>query len=135
MKSYSEGVILPSNYDTKVSASNLKREISGKYLSMTTSKSTKEKKPPLIRKQNDIVERIRDDSASKKKTKSVKWSKSITQKEVSITNTVQPQQSTILPPIPKCSPLPKPLVSVKMLRDEIKPYNIVQAVKELLAFS
>ena len=41
MKSYSEGVILPPNYDTKVSASNLKREIPGKYLSMTTSKSTK----------------------------------------------------------------------------------------------
>ena len=43
MKSYSEGVILPSNYDTKLSASNLKRKISGKYLSMTTSKSTKVK--------------------------------------------------------------------------------------------
>ena len=41
MKSYSEGVILPSEYDTKVSASNLKREISGKYLSTTTSKITK----------------------------------------------------------------------------------------------
>ena len=76
--------MLPSNYDTKVSASNLKRAISGKYLSMTTSRSTKLKKIPLIRNQNDIVEIIRYDSSSKKKTKSVKWSKSITQKEVSI---------------------------------------------------
>ena len=46
MKSYLEGVILPSDYDTKVSASNLKQEISGKYLSMTTSKITKVT-PPL----------------------------------------------------------------------------------------
>ena len=46
MKSYSEDVILPSDYDTKVSASNLKQEISGKYLSMTTSKITKVT-PPL----------------------------------------------------------------------------------------
>ena len=69
MKSSSEGVILPSNYDTKVSASNLKREVSGKYLSMTTSKSTKVKIPPLICKQKDLVERIRDNSASKKKIK------------------------------------------------------------------
>ena len=92
MKRYSEGVILPSNYFTKVSARNLKRDISGKYLSMITSKSTKVKNPPLIHKQNDLVERINDDSESKKKTKSVKWSKSITQKEVSIPNTVQPKQ-------------------------------------------
>ena len=60
MKSYSEGVILPSNYDTKVSASNLKREISGKYLSVTTSKGTKVKTPPLIFKKKYLVERIRD---------------------------------------------------------------------------
>ena len=90
MKSYSEDVILPSDYDTKVSASNLKQEISGKYLSMTTSKITKVNPPPLIRNQNDTEERIRDNSASKKKTKKVKRSKSITQKEVSIPNTVQP---------------------------------------------
>ena len=69
MKSYSEGVILPSNYDTIVSASNLKREIPRKYLSMTTSKITKVKNPPLIRKQNNLLEIFRDDSASKKKTK------------------------------------------------------------------
>ena len=119
MKSYSEGVILPSNYDTKLSASNLRREISGKYLSMTTSKSKKVKNPSLIRKQNNLLERIRYDSASKKKTKSVKWSKSITQKEVSIPNTVQPQQSTILPPISKGFTLPKQLVAVNMSIDDI----------------
>ena len=96
---------------------------------MITSKSTKVKNLPLIRKQNDLVERIRDDSASKKKTKSVKWSNSITKKEVSIPNTVQPQQATILPPIPKGSPFPKPLVAVKMSRDDIEHYIIVQAVK------
>ena len=62
-------------------------------------------------------------------------SKSITQKEVSIPNTVQPQQATIIPPIPKGSPLPKPLVAVKMSRDKIEQCSIVQAVKELLAFS
>ena len=92
MKSCSEGVILPSNYDTKVSASNLKQEISGKYLSMKTSKSTKVKNPHMIRKQKYLVEIIRDNSASKKKTKSIKWSKSINQKEVRILNTVKPQQ-------------------------------------------
>ena len=119
MKIYSKGVILPSNYDTKVSASNLKQEISGKYLSMTTSKITKVNPPPLIRNQNDTEERIRDNSASKKKTKKVKRSKSITQKEVSIPNTVQPQHATIIPPIPKGSPFPKPLVAVKMSRDDI----------------
>ena len=135
MKSYSEGVFLPSDYDTKVSASNLKQEISGKYLSMTKIKITKVKNTPLTRKQNFLVERIRDNSASKKKTKRVKWSKSITQKEVSIPNNVQPQQATILPPITKCSLFTKPLVSVKMSRDDIEQYSIVQAVKELLAFS
>ena len=49
MKSYSEGVISSSNYDTKVSASKLKREVSGWYLSMIKSKNTKLKKPHLIR--------------------------------------------------------------------------------------
>ena len=49
MKSYSEGVILPPNYYTKVSASNLKREISGNYLSMTISKGTKVKNTPQSR--------------------------------------------------------------------------------------
>ena len=135
MKISSEGVILPSNYDTKVSASNLKQEVSGKYLSMTTSKSTKVKIPPLIRKRNDLLERIRYNSASKKKTKRVKWSKSITQKEVSIPNTLQPQQATILPPITKGSPLPKPLVAVNMSRYDIEHYIVVQVVKELLALS
>ena len=129
MKSYSERVILPSNYDTRVSASNLKREISGKYLSMITSKITKVKNPHLIRKRNNLVERIRDNSASKKNTKSEKWSKSITQKEVSIPNIVQPHQATIMPPIPKGSPFPKPLVAVKISIDEIEKYIIVQAVK------
>ena len=123
-------MILPSNYDTKVSASNLRREISGKYLSMITSKITKVKNPPLIRKQNDLVERIRDDSARKKNTKNVKWIKSITQKEVGIPNTVQPQQAKILPPIPKGGPFPKPLVAVKISRDYMEQYSIVQAVKE-----
>ena len=135
MKSYSEGVILPSEYDTKVSASNLKREISGKYLSTTTSKITKVTPPPLIHKQNDLVERIRDDSEIKKKKKSVKWSKIITQKEVSIPNTVQPQQEKILSPITKGSPLPKPLVTEKMSRDDIEQCSIVQSVKALLEFS
>ena len=73
----------------------------------------------MILKQNYLVERIRDDSAIKKKTKSVKWSKSITQKEVSIPNTVQPQQEKIPPPIPKGSPFPNPLVAVKMSRYDI----------------
>ena len=73
----------------------------------------------MILKQNYLVERIRDDSAIKKKTKSVKWSKSITQKEVSIPNTVQPQQSTILPPISKGFTLPKQLVAVNMSIDDI----------------
>ena len=102
---------------------------------MTTSKITKVKNPPLIRKQNNLLEIFRDDSASKKKTKSVKWSKSITQKEVSIPNTVQPQQATILTPIPTCIPLPKILVSVNISIDDIDQYSIVQALKELLAFS
>ena len=119
MKSYSEGVILPSKYDTKISESNLKREISGKYFSMITSKGIKVKNSHMIHKQNDLVKRIRDISASKKKTKSVKRSKSITQKEISIPNTVQHQQAKILPSIPKVSPLPKPLVAVKMTRYDI----------------
>ena len=119
MKSYSEGVILPSNHDTKVSASNLKREISGKYLPTITSKSTKVNPPPLLRKWNYLVEIIRDDSASNKKTKKVKLSKSITQKEVIIPDNVQPKQATILPPITKGSQFPKPLVAVKISRDDI----------------
>ena len=64
-----------------------------------------------------------------KKTKRVKWSKSITKREVSIPNTVQPKQANIYQQIPKGSALPKPLVTVKMSRDDIDQYSIVQAVK------
>ena len=60
---------------------------------------------------------------------------SITQKKVSIPNNVQPQQAAILPPKSKGSPLYKPLVAVKMSIDDIEQYIIVQAIKELLAFS
>ena len=97
---------------------------------MTKSKSTKLKKSPLIRKRNNLLERIRYDSETKKKKKSVKWSKSITQEEVSIPNTMQPQQATILPPIPKGSPLPKPLVAVNISIDDINQYSILQASKK-----
>ena len=48
---------------------------------------------------------------------------------------MQPQQAKILPPIPKGIPLPKPLVAVKISREYIEQYSIVQAEKKLLVFS